>query len=119
VAFCRRMRSSCRDMERPEQGQVSNPGFWYRAFSAVRGKDLRDAQPGTDQMVKPNVRFHLNRRRRPALLRFTSAHVGEEPWSGSSTTKCRKVANIKEAIRDTGEISGGSMSQQQAQRLGR
>ena len=47
---------------------------------------------------------------------FTSAHVGES-LGVVLDNKVQEVANIKEAIRDTGEISGGSMSQQQAKDL--
>jgi len=47
---------------------------------------------------------------------FTSAHVGDS-LGVVLDNKVQEVANIKEAIRDTGEISGGSMNQQQAKDL--
>ena len=91
---------------------------WYLVsrVSAVRGKDLRDAQPGTDQNGQPNVRFTLTGEGGQRFFSFTSAHVGES-LGVVLDNKVQEVANIKEAIRDTGEISGGSMSQQQAKDL--
>jgi preprotein translocase subunit SecD len=91
---------------------------WYLVsrVSAVRGKDLRDAQPGTDQNGQPNVRFTLTGEGGQRFYSFTSAHVGES-LGVVLDNKVQEVANIKEAIRDTGEISGGSMNQQQAKDL--
>jgi preprotein translocase subunit SecD len=91
---------------------------WYllSRVSAVRGKDLRDAQPSTDQNGQPNVRFQLTGEGGQRFYNFTSAHVGES-LGVVLDNKVQEVANIKEAIRDTGEISGGSMSQQQAKDL--
>ena len=91
---------------------------WYLVsrVSAVRGKDLRDAQPGTDQNGQPNVRFTLTGEGGQRFYSFTSSHVGDS-LGVVLDNKVQEVANIKEAIRDTGEISGGSMSQQQAKDL--
>jgi preprotein translocase subunit SecD len=91
---------------------------WYLVsrVSAVRGKDLRDAQPSTDQNGQPNVRFQLTGEGGQRFYNFTSAHVGES-LGVVLDNKVQEVANIKEAIRDTGEISGGSMNQQQAKDL--
>ncbi len=98
----------------------ASPGeqSWYLVsrISAVRGKDLRDAQPSTDQNGQPNVRFQLTGEGGQRFYSFTSAHVGES-LGVVLDGKVQEVANIKEAIRDTGEISGGSMSQQQAKDL--
>jgi len=91
---------------------------WYLVsrVSAVRGKDLRDAQAGTDQNGQPNVHFTLTGEGGQRFYSFTSAHVGES-LGVVLDNKVMEVANIKEAIRDTGEISGGSMSQQAAKDL--
>jgi preprotein translocase subunit SecD len=91
---------------------------WYLVsrVSAVRGKDLRDAQPGTDQNGQPNVRFTLTGEGGQRFYNFTSSHVGES-LGVVLDNKVQEVANIKEAIRDTGEISGGSMNEQQAKDL--
>jgi preprotein translocase subunit SecD len=99
-------------------GATGGDQSWYLVsrVSAVRGKDLRDAQPSTDQNGQPNVRFQLTGEGGQRFYNFTSAHVGES-LGVVLDNKVQEVANIKEAIRDTGEISGGSMSQQQAKDL--
>jgi len=99
-------------------GAAPGEQSWYLVsrVSAVRGKDLRDAQPSTDQNGQPNVRFQLTSEGGQRFYNFTSAHVGES-LGVVLDNKVQEVANIKEAIRDTGEISGGSMSQQQSKDL--
>ncbi|MGA8439629.1 MAG: protein translocase subunit SecD [Candidatus Sulfotelmatobacter sp.] len=99
-------------------GSASGEEAWYLVsrVSAVRGKDLRDAQPSTDQNGQPNVRFQLTGEGGQRFYNFTSAHVGDS-LAVVLDNKVQEVANIKEAIRDTGEISGGSMNQQQAKDL--
>src|SRR5271156_3991835 len=99
-------------------GTPAGDQSWYLVsrVSAVRGKDLRDAQPGTDQNGQPNVRFQLTGEGGQRFYNLTSAHVGES-LGVVLDGKVQEVANIKEAIRDTGEISGGSMSQQQSKGL--
>jgi preprotein translocase subunit SecD len=99
-------------------GAPADEQAWYLVsrVSAVRGKDLRDAQPSTDQNGQPNVRFQLTGEGGQRFYNFTSAHVGDR-LGVVLDGKVQEVANIKEAIRDTGEISGGSMSQQQAKDL--
>jgi preprotein translocase subunit SecD len=77
---------------------------------------LRDAQAGTDQNGQPNVHFTLTGEGGQRFYSFTSSHVGES-LGVVLDNKVMEVANIKEAIRDTGEISGGSMSQQAAKDL--
>ncbi len=99
-------------------GTTAGEQSWYLVsrVSAVRGKDLRDAQPSTDQNGQPNVNFQLTGEGGQRFYNFTSAHVGDS-LAVVLDNKVQEVANIKEAIRDTGQISGGSMSQQQAKDL--
>ena len=99
-------------------GTPGDEQAWYLVsrVSAVRGKDLRDAQASTDQNGQPDVRFQLTGEGGQRFFSFTSAHVGER-LGVVLDNKVQEVANIKEAIRDTGEISGGSMTQQQAKDL--
>jgi preprotein translocase subunit SecD len=99
-------------------GAQSGDQSWYLVskVSAVRGKDLRDAQPSTDQNGQPNVRFQLTGEGGQRFYNFTSAHVGDS-LGVVLDNRVQEVANIKEAIRDTGEISGGSMGQQGAKDL--
>jgi preprotein translocase subunit SecD len=105
----------------PGHSAPGTPGdeqAWYLVsrVSAVRGKDLRDAQPGTDQNGQPDVSFQLTGEGGQRFYSFTSAHVGER-LAVVLDNKVQEVANIHEAIRDTGQISGGSMNQQQAKDL--
>jgi preprotein translocase subunit SecD len=105
----------------PGHAAPGTPGgeeSWYLVSraSAVRGKDLRDAQAGTDQNGQPNVHFTLTGEGGQRFYSFTSNHV-DDRLGVVLDNKVMEVANIKEAIRDTGEISGGSMSQQQAKDL--
>ena len=99
-------------------GVAGGEQAWYLVsrVSAVRGKDLRDAQPSTDQNGQPSVQFNLTGEGGQRFYNFTSAHVGES-LGVVLDNKVQEVANIKEAIRDTGEISGGSMNAQQAKDL--
>jgi len=99
-------------------GATGGDQSWYLVsrVSAVRGKDLRDAQPSTDQNGQPNVRFQLTGEGGQRFYNFTSAHVGDS-LGVVLDNKVQEVANSKEAIRDTGEISGGSMTQQAAKDL--
>jgi preprotein translocase subunit SecD len=99
-------------------GTPGDEQAWYLVsrVSAVRGKDLRDAQASTDQNGQPDVRFNLTGEGGQRFYNFTSAHVGER-LGVVLDNKVQEVANIKEAIRDTGEISGGSMTSEQAKDL--
>jgi preprotein translocase subunit SecD len=100
----------------PGSGVGDQSWYFVSRVSAVRGKDLRDAQAGTDQNGQPNVHFTLTGEGGQRFYSFTSSHVGES-LGVVLDNKVMEVANIKEAIRDTGEISGGSMSQQAAKDL--
>jgi preprotein translocase subunit SecD len=105
----------------PGHGAPGTPGdeqAWYLVsrVSAVRGKDLRDAQASTDQNGQPDVTFTLTGEGGQRFYSFTSAHIGEQ-LGVVLDGKVQEVANIKDAIRDTGTISGGSMNSQQAKDL--
>jgi len=91
---------------------------WYLVsrVSAVSGKDLRDAQPSRDQNGQPSVSFTLTGEGGQRFYNFTSAHVGDS-LAVVLDNKVQEVANIHEAIRDRGEISGGRMSDQSAKDL--
>lgn len=84
--------------------------------SAVSGKDLRDAQPSRDQNGQPSVSFTLSGEGGQRFYNFTSAHVNDS-LAVVLDDKVQEVANIKEPIRDRGEISGGRMSEQQSKDL--
>jgi preprotein translocase subunit SecD len=83
--------------------------------SAVSGRDLRSAEAGHEESGRPDVMFTLTRDGGERFYQFTSAHVGE-PLAIVLDGKVQEIANIKEAIRDTGRISG-SFSEQQTKDL--
>ena len=99
-------------------GALSEGPAWYLVsrVSAVSGKDLRDAQPSRDENGGPSVSFTLTGEGGQRFYNFTSAHLGDS-LAVVLDNKVQEVANIKGAIRDRGEISGGSMTEQQAKDL--
>src|ERR1700739_2130890 len=92
-------------------GVASEGQAWYLVSrtTAVSGKDLRDAQPSRDQNGQPSVSFTLSGEGGQRFYNFTSAHVGDS-LAVVLDNKVQEVANIHDAIRDRGEISGGRMS---------
>jgi len=86
---------------------------WYLVsrVSAVRGKDLRDAQPGRDQNGQPSVNFTLTAEGGQRFYSFTSQHVGDS-LAVVLDNRVQEVASIREPIRDHGEISGHMTEQQ-------
>jgi preprotein translocase subunit SecD len=97
---------------------VEGGDAWYLVsrVSAVSGKDLRDAQPSRDQNGQPSVSFTLTGEGGQRFYSFTSNHINDS-LGVVLDNKVKEVANIKEAIRDRGEISGGRMSEQQTKDL--
>jgi len=91
---------------------------WYLVsrVSAVSGKDLRDAQPSRDQNGQPSVSFTLTGEGGQRFYNFTSAHINDR-LGVVLDNKVQEVANIKDSIRDRGEISGGRMNEQQTKDL--
>ncbi|MBV9179812.1 MAG: protein translocase subunit SecD [Acidobacteria bacterium] len=91
---------------------------WYLVSraSAVRGKDLRDAQPSRDQNGQPSVSFTLSNEGGQRFYSFTSQHVSDS-LAVVLDNRVQEVASIREPIRDRGEISGGRMSEEQAKDL--
>lgn len=90
---------------------------WYliSRASAVSGRDLRTAEPTTDENGQPAVRFILTSDGGRKFYSFTSAHVGDN-LAVVLDNKVQEVAVIKEAIRDTGIING-RFTQQETQDL--
>src|SRR5271165_4361128 len=90
---------------------------WYliSRASAVTGRDLRTAEPSTDENGQPAVRFILTSEGGRKFYSFTSAHVGDN-LAVVLDNKVQEVATIKEAIHDTGIING-RFTQQETQDL--
>ena len=79
--------------------------FLVSRVSAVSGKDLRHADPSTDQNGQPDVNFQLTRDGGQRFFNFTSAHV-KDSLAVVLDNKVREVATINEPIRDQVQISG-------------
>ena len=90
---------------------------WYliSRASAVTGRDLRTAEPSTDENGQPAVRFILTSEGGRKFYSFTSAHVGDN-LAVVLDNKVQEVAVIKDAIHDTGIING-RFTQQETQDL--
>ncbi|HEX7423933.1 MAG TPA: protein translocase subunit SecD [Terriglobales bacterium] len=94
---------------------------WYiiSRASAVTGRDLRTAEPTTDENGQPAVRFILTSEGGRKFYAFTSAHVGDNlavVLDNGAGSRVQEVAVIKDAIRDNGVING-RFTQQQTQDL--
>ncbi|HEY6763733.1 MAG TPA: protein translocase subunit SecD [Candidatus Sulfotelmatobacter sp.] len=100
----------------PGAGNEGEAWYLVSRSSAVSGKDLRDAQPSRDQNGQPDVRFTLTGEGGQRFFNFTSSHVNDS-LAVVLDGKVQEVANIKEPIRDQGEISGGRMSEQASKDL--
>jgi preprotein translocase subunit SecD len=100
----------------PGAGEEGQAWYFVSRVSAVSGKDLRDAQPSRDQNGQASVSFTLTGEGGQRFYNFTSAHVNDS-LAVVLDNKVQEVANIKEPIRDRGEISGGRMSEQQSKDL--
>src|SRR5208282_4567976 len=81
---------------------------WYiiTRASAVTGRDLRTAEPSTDENGQPAVRFILTGEGGRKFYSFTSAHVGDNLAIVLDNKVQGPPAVIKEAIKETGIISG-------------
>ncbi|MGA3089392.1 MAG: protein translocase subunit SecD [Terriglobales bacterium] len=90
---------------------------WYliSRASAVSGRDLRTAEPSTDENGQPAVRFILTSDGGRKFYNFTSGHVGDN-LAVVLDNRVQEVAVIKEAIHDTGIING-RFTQQEVQDL--
>jgi len=90
---------------------------WYfiSRASAVSGRDLRTAEPTTDENGQPAVRFILTSDGGRKFYSFTSAHVGDN-LAVILDNKVQEVAVIHDAIRETGIING-RFTQQETQDL--
>jgi len=79
--------------------------FLVSRVSAISGKDLRHADPTTDQNGQPDVNFQLTGEGGQRFYSFTSAHV-KDSLGVVLDGKVREVATIDEPIRDQVQIRG-------------
>jgi preprotein translocase subunit SecD len=101
---------------------ASNEGStaeWYelKRIPVWGGTDIRDAQPGNDQNTnQPEVTFYLTNAAGQKFAQFTSANIGKS-MAIVLDNRVREVAVIKGEIHDTGDISGGGITEQYAKDL--
>ncbi len=90
---------------------------WYLVsrVPAVSGKDLRDAQASRDRTGSPASASLSPTKAGSGFTAFTSAHMNDS-LAVVLDKKVQEVANIKEPIRDRGEISGGRMTRASSRR---
>jgi preprotein translocase subunit SecD len=87
-------------------GSDADSVYVLQRVSVVAGSDFRSADPGTDSNTgQRNVRFTLTNEAGDKFWDYTSANVGKS-MAVVMGGRVREVANIKSAIRDSGEIEG-------------
>jgi preprotein translocase subunit SecD len=86
-------------------GSDADSVYVLQRVSVVAGSDFRSADPGTDQNGRRDVRFTLTNEAGDKFWDYTSANVGKS-MAVVMGGRVREVANIKSAIRDSGEIEG-------------
>ncbi len=93
-----------------EQGQY----FLLQRLAVVAGNDFRDAEPGVDENQRPDATFILTRNAGDRFYQFTNSNIGKQ-LAVVLDNKVQEVANIQQAIRDQGRITG--LGKQKAQDL--
>ncbi len=103
----------------PGASSDTSTGEWYELskIPVWGGTDIRDAKADNDQQTnEPEVVFYLTNAAGDKFGQFTSANIGKD-MAIVLDNRIYEVAVIKGEIHDTGNISGGNMSMQQAQDL--
>ena len=97
----------------PTGAQATSQPSWYliSRSSAVTGRDLRGAEPTTDENGRPAVRFLLTGDGGRRFAAFTGSHVGDR-LAVVLDGKVQEVATIQEQIHDEGRITGAFTEQQ-------
>src|SRR6201996_3397661 len=92
------------------QGQY----FVLQRIPQVAGDDFRDAQPSVDENGRPDATFILSRNAGDRFYQFTSANIGKS-LAVVLDNRVQEAANIQQAIRDQGRITG--LGKEKAQNL--
>jgi preprotein translocase subunit SecD len=96
-------------------GSDADSVYVLQRVPIVAGSDFRSADPGTSENGLRDVRFTLTNEAGDRFYEYTSANVGHA-MAVVLGGRVREVANIRNAIRDTGEIEG-SFSQDEVEIL--
>ena len=90
--------------------------YVLKRVAVVSGSDFRSADPGTDSNTgQPTVQFSLTNEAGERFYDYTSKNVGTS-MAIVMSGRVRQVANIQEAIHDSGRITG-SFTLQEVQDL--
>ncbi len=79
--------------------------FVLERVAVVAGNDFRDAQPSVDENGRPDATFTLSNNGGARFYQFTSTNVGKS-LAVVLNNRVQEVANIQQAIRDQGRITG-------------
>ncbi len=91
--------------------------YQVKRVAEVGGTDIRSARAGQNANTnEPEVDFYLTTAAGDRFAQFTGANKGK-PLAVILDNKVQEVADIHDQIRDQGTISGGAMTQQQANDL--
>ena len=71
----------------------------------VSGDDFRDAQPSVDENGRPDATFILTRNAGDRFYQYTSTNIGKS-LAVVLDNRVQEAANIQQAIRDQGRITG-------------
>jgi len=96
-------------------GSDADSVYVLQRIPVVAGSDFRSADPGTSENGLRAVRFTLTNEAGDRFYEYTSQNVGHA-MAVVLGGRVREVANIKSAIRDSGEIEG-SFSQDEVEVL--
>jgi preprotein translocase subunit SecD len=97
------------------QGSDSDSVYVLERVPIVAGSDFRSADPGTSESGQRAVHFNLTNEAGDRFYDYTKANVGHA-MAVVLGGRVREVANIRSAIRDSGEIEG-SFSQDEVDTL--
>jgi preprotein translocase subunit SecD len=86
-------------------GSDADSVYVVHRISIVSGTDFRNAEQGTDQNGRRNVRFTLTNEAGDKFYDYTSKNVGQS-MAVVMGGRVKEVATIQSAIRDSGEITG-------------
>src|SRR6202046_2260289 len=92
------------------QGQY----YVLQRLPIVAGDDFRDAQPAVDENGRPDATFILTRNAGDRFYQFTSTNIGKS-LAVVLENRVQEAANIQQAIRDQGRITG--LGKEKAQNL--
>jgi preprotein translocase subunit SecD len=87
------------------ESELQGQYFILQRVPIVAGDDFRDAQPSVDENGRPDATFILTRNAGDRFYQFTSSNIGKQ-LAVVLDNRVQEAANIQQAIRDQGRITG-------------